>query len=271
MIQLDALPNTPLVAPSSLRLTAIVDTALCVGAGGSSGSLADKPIVRNARGQLFIPGSQLKGRLRHECEKLLRGLGWFILESPKAEQLSLDEEKDKEKFDAALRRHYRQVSDQVKAGQSEEALIEAYRRDFRSGIGNARGYHCLISKIFGNPILPARIVVDDLICLLTQDELPEVLRPGVSINRRRRVAEDQKVFFLETSPANAQLEFIGQLQFLPGVPEQAKPLILAGLRHIHALGGSKSAGLGWLSWHIEGDADTSNFDWSQLLPPGGAL
>jgi CRISPR/Cas system CSM-associated protein Csm3 (group 7 of RAMP superfamily) len=266
MIQLDTLTAAPRSAPPSITLTAVVDTALCVGAGGSSGSLADKPIVRNARGQLFIPGSQLKGRLRHECEKLLRGLGWFILESPKAEPLSLDEEK----FDAALRRHYRQVSDQVKAGQSEEDFIQAYGHDFRSGIGHARGYHCLISKIFGNPILPARIMVDDLICPLTKDELPEILRPGVSINRRRRVAEDQKIYFLETSPANAQLEFSGNLQFLPGVPEQAKPLILAGLRHIHALGGSKSAGLGWLSWRIEDDTDTSNFDWSQLLPPGGA-
>jgi CRISPR/Cas system CSM-associated protein Csm3 (group 7 of RAMP superfamily) len=68
-------------------LTAVIDTALCVGAGGSSGSLADKPIVRNAKGQLLIPASQLKGRLRHECEKLARGLGWQIFESPAAEKL----------------------------------------------------------------------------------------------------------------------------------------------------------------------------------------
>ena len=45
-----------------IDLTAVIDTALCVGAGGSSGSLADKPIVRNAEGKLTIPASQLKGR-----------------------------------------------------------------------------------------------------------------------------------------------------------------------------------------------------------------
>ena len=65
----------------SLNITAIIDTALCVGAGGSSGSLSDKPIIRNAEGNLLIPASQLKGRLRHECEKIARGLHWEIRES----------------------------------------------------------------------------------------------------------------------------------------------------------------------------------------------
>lgn len=50
-------------------------SALSVGAGGSSGTLADKSIVRNGRGQPIIPGSQLKGRLRHAAEALLRGIG----------------------------------------------------------------------------------------------------------------------------------------------------------------------------------------------------
>ncbi|MGA9380463.1 MAG: RAMP superfamily CRISPR-associated protein, partial [Phormidium sp.] len=66
----------------TINLTAIIDTALSVGAGGSSGSLADKPIIRNAKGQLIIPASQLKGRLRHECEKIARSLGWQIFVSP---------------------------------------------------------------------------------------------------------------------------------------------------------------------------------------------
>ncbi|MDY6802937.1 MAG: CRISPR-associated protein Csm3, partial [Cyanobacteriota bacterium] len=41
----------------SIELTAIIQTALCVGAGGSSGSLADKAIARTATGQLLIPAS----------------------------------------------------------------------------------------------------------------------------------------------------------------------------------------------------------------------
>ena len=80
MIILTAL-NRP---TTNISLTATIDSALCVGAGGSSGSLADKPIIRNADKKLLIPASQLKGRLRHECEKIARALQWSICESPKA-------------------------------------------------------------------------------------------------------------------------------------------------------------------------------------------
>lgn len=83
MINLDSI--NPAIA--SLAITATIDTALCVGAGGSSGSLADQPIVRTAEGKLLIPASQFKGRLRHECEKLARGLGWNVCDSPKAETM----------------------------------------------------------------------------------------------------------------------------------------------------------------------------------------
>ncbi|MDZ7960982.1 MAG: RAMP superfamily CRISPR-associated protein [Aulosira sp. DedQUE10] len=215
MITLRDLPPNQV---KNIKLTAIIDTALCVGAGGSDGSLADKPIIRNAQGQLLIPASQLKGRLRHECEKIARGLGWEIFASPKAETLCPTKAQVSEKFQS------------------------------RYHIDGYRGYHCLISKIFGNPILPSRIVVDDLICHIQRDDLPDVIRPGVTINRRRLTAEENKLFFLETSPANNQLEFTGEIHLLPDCPTYAKALILAGLRHIHALGGSKSAGLGWLRW-----------------------
>ncbi|WP_233258256.1 hypothetical protein [[Phormidium] sp. ETS-05] len=48
----------------------------------------------------------------------------------------------------------------------------------------------------------------------------------------------------------------------------AKPLILAGLHHINALGGSKSAGLGWLHWDTSGLLRDNNAVWSALLPGG---
>jgi CRISPR/Cas system CSM-associated protein Csm3 (group 7 of RAMP superfamily) len=219
-----------------IQLTAIIDTALCVGAGGSDGSLADKPIIRNAQRQLLIPGSQLKGRLRHECEKLARGLGWEIFTSPKAETLC-----------------------PTKAQVSEEFQS-------RYQIDGYRGYHCLISQIFGNPILPSRIIVDDLICDIERENLPDVIRPGVTINRRRLTAEENKLFFLETSPANNQLEFTGEIHLLPECPAYAKALILAGLRHIHALGGSKSAGLGWLRWKNLERLPKDDSVWEMLIP-----
>jgi CRISPR/Cas system CSM-associated protein Csm3 (group 7 of RAMP superfamily) len=233
MIFLKDLPQNQV---TTIPLTAIIDSALCVGAGGSDGSLADKPIIRNAQGQLIIPASQLKGRLRHECEKIADALGWQIFLSPKADILSPKED------------------------QVDERFREKYR------ITGYRGYHCFISQVFGNPTLPSRIIVDDLICPIPKDDLPEILRSGVTINRRRQTSEEKKLYFLETSPVNNQLEFTGSIHLLPDAPKYTKPLILATLRHVHALGGSKSAGLGWLRWK---DLDTLPVDhesWKYLLP-----
>ncbi|MBE9138825.1 CRISPR-associated protein Csm3 [Nodosilinea sp. LEGE 07088] len=238
MVQLSRLTQTTEAIP----LTALIDSALCVGAGGSSGSLADKPIIRNAQGQLLIPGSQLKGRLRHECEKLARALSWPICESPTPttmcpQRLGLDESRF------------------VQTG-----AYDIGKRDINENIQR----HCLICQIFGNPSLASRIEVDDLVCQVEPENLPEVLRPGVTLNRRRRTAEDQKLYYLETSPANVQLPFSGHLYLEPACLSQTKPLILAALHHIHALGGSKSAGLGWLRWQPF-DQTLEDKDWSSLL------
>jgi CRISPR/Cas system CSM-associated protein Csm3 (group 7 of RAMP superfamily) len=223
----------------SWDLTAIIDTALCVGAGGSSGSLADKPIVRNAKGQLLIPGSQIKGRLRHECEKLARALGWQVFYAPTAEALCPRE-------------------DQVWPHLRQRYQVPGYK-----------GHHCIVSQIFGDPILPSRLIVDDFICPLGVDELSEVLRPGVTINRRRRTAEEGKLYLLETSPANVQLEFTGAIHLLKPYThndsDYAKPLIYAALHRIYALGGSKSTGLGWLHWELLPKLSPDDAAWSGLV------
>jgi len=217
MIFLDEISNSSL---TSCEITAVIDSALCVGAGGSSGSLADKPIVRNSEGNLVIPGSQIKGRLRHECEKIARGLHWAVCYSPNPQTMCPQRAGLTENFDRP------------------EYHVPGYE-----------GKHCLICQIFGNPVLPSRILFDDLICTEDPENLAEVLRPGVTINRCRRTAEEQKLYFLETSPANAQLKFTGHIH-LPSQPNYAGALIIAGMRHIHALGGGKSAGLGWLHWEF---------------------
>jgi CRISPR/Cas system CSM-associated protein Csm3 (group 7 of RAMP superfamily) len=224
MIYLEQISNSNLV--ESYTITAIIETALCVGAGGSSGSLADKPIVRNSEGKLLIPASQIKGRVRHECEKIARTLCWEISESPNAKMMVIRRVNAHSGF------------------QRSEYEIPGYQET----------YHCLISQIFGDPILPSRVIFDDLICTQDPENLSEVLRPGVTINRRRRVAEEKKLYFLETSPVNAKLCFKGEIFIQPSLtparPDYAKALIWAGLKQIHALGGSKSAGLGWLSWDL---------------------
>jgi CRISPR/Cas system CSM-associated protein Csm3 (group 7 of RAMP superfamily) len=222
MIQLRTLPSNLV---ETIAIIAVIDTALCGGAGGSSGTLADKPIVRTSRGQLLIPASQFKGRLRHECEKLVRGLHWQVCESPNPQTMCPQ-----------------------RAGTAEDIARRFERPDYQV-VGDER-YHCRVCQLFGNPALPSRLLFDDLICTEDPANLPEVLRPGVTLNRRRRTAEHQKLFLLETSPANVQLRFQGEIHILPGCSPYAKALLLAALHHIHSLGGSKSGGMGWLHWEL---------------------
>lgn len=235
MIVLQQIRHTP----ETIRLSVQIDTALCVGAGGSTGSLADKPIVRTGNGRLLIPGSQVKGRLRHECEKLARGLGWPVCESPRAEMMC----PQRAAFSEEEKQHF---------------LISPYQTDR----DNEHRHHCLICQIFGNPSLASMLEVDDLVC--ETEDLPEVIRPGVTINRRRRTAEDAKLYFLETSPPALKLSFTGWLHLYPHSPPQTKLLISAAFKHIHAFGGRKSGGLGWLTWQGE-PWNLQNQDWSTLL------
>ncbi|AFY68748.1 protein of unknown function DUF324 [Thalassoporum mexicanum PCC 7367] len=193
-----------------ITIAATIDTALCIGAGGSSGSLADKPIVRDAMGRFVIPASQIKGRLRHECEKLGRALEWDVCGSPIAQNMCPQ----------------------------------------RASSPGQSGNYCKICQIFGNPRFPSHVLFDDLICKQDTASLPEFTRPGVTISRKLRTAKDQKLFYLETTPPASELKFEGNINFIPDRPGYAKPLIFAALKHINALGGSKSAGLGWLSWDL---------------------
>lgn len=246
-----SLANLTQTSTQSIQLTAVIDSALCVGAGGSSGSLADKPILRNTEGRLVIPASQIKGRLRHECEKLTRALNWPTCRSPVAQTMCPQ-----------------------RVGLSEDFSLDAYRISDRTppvpgSPEQPPQHHCLICQLFGNPVLPARLQFDDLVCAEPEATTPETLRPGVTINRRRGTAEDQKLYFLETSPANAALRFVGDIHLQSGAPDYAQALILAGLKHVHALGGSKSTGLGWLHWETAGIDAIDQAIWDRLAAPGG--
>jgi CRISPR/Cas system CSM-associated protein Csm3 (group 7 of RAMP superfamily) len=58
-----------------VSLEVLSETPVSVGAGGSAGTLADKVIARDSRNLPIIPGSQVKGRVRHAAEAIARSLG----------------------------------------------------------------------------------------------------------------------------------------------------------------------------------------------------
>jgi CRISPR/Cas system CSM-associated protein Csm3 (group 7 of RAMP superfamily) len=143
----------------TVDLTIRLRTSLSVGAGGSSGTLADKSILRDGWGRPIIPGSQVKGRVRHTAEALARSLGQHVAEQPEL----LD--------DACV----------------IQAIFGA------PGTRRAKIVFCdlPLHEPVADPRQPGR---DDL-----YGARRGYNRPSASINRRRITAEDGRLLFQETT------------------------------------------------------------------------
>ena len=180
------------------RLTAKVDTALCIGDSGSNDTGADKATVKTTDSKLYIPASTLKGIWRHACEAIAQGKGDHVCNSPRAENMCTSN-------------------------------------------------YCVICQIFGSPTLESRIYISDLTPTTDFGEEATVNRSGVTINRNRRVAEDQRLYFTETSIPNAEFEFSGDVSLSNDITDEQMQLLTAGLNYIHAIGSGKTRGLGWIN------------------------
>lgn len=212
-----------------IDLTLTVETALSVGAGGSGGVLADKAIVRDRLNRLILPGSHLKGRLRHACEVLARRGGLSVCDAPRPQTMC-----------------------------PHLGTIPA---------------PCPICQIFGSPAYPGPLHFDSLI-YAEATPFP-TLRPGVSLNRRRRTAEDQRLYFVETSPPGGQVHFHRSPAirgWLDAERAEAQTrLLLAGLAFLRTWGGGKSRGLGWGHVQWQARLDDEPLVFADLEAAIGAL
>ena len=184
----------------SLRIS--FATPPSVGAGGVTGTLADKVVTRDARGRFIIPASQVKGKLRHACKQLLRAQGVPLCHPPQPERMCPHDE-------------------------------------------DVKSPPCLLCKVFGSPAERSRLRFHDLAAEESESH-GETLRAMVSLNRRRRTAEAQRLFLVETAPNVSGLLF-GSEEAITGYVEDGGhlQLLLAGLRMLFAWGGGASRGLGW--------------------------
>lgn len=107
--------------------------------------------------------------------------------------------------------------------------------------------HCIICQIFGSPSLKSRIFINDLTLDNDLETETTAIRSGVTINRIRRVSEDARLYFTETSIPNADFEFSGKVLLSNDITSKQIELLTAGLNYIHAIGSGKTRGLGWLS------------------------
>lgn len=209
-----------------LAITAL--TPMCVGASGSAGGLADKALQRDAWNRPIIPGSQLKGRVRHSCERIAAALGVPICHAPAEPNMCPHGPQ-------AITRTSREELDRLRAG--------------------AGARQCVICAIFGSAMYPSPLRFDDLAATPDADFPParpyppdERLRPGVGIDRRRGAALDNILYLTETT--DARLVFRGAIRgrWLATPRDEVAPLVgllLAGIQTTTRWGGGSSRGLGW--------------------------
>jgi CRISPR/Cas system CSM-associated protein Csm3 (group 7 of RAMP superfamily) len=206
-----------------VQLRLVFDTPPSVGAGGSTGMVAaDKVVTRNAAGQYVIPGSQIKGKLRHACEQILRmQAGVPVCRAPRPEQMCPMAELD--------------------LGDRPDQRL------------------CVLCQILGSPGERSRLRFHDLVADV-EATVDATLRPMVSLNRKTRTAEDKRLFLVETAPYIRYLSFANTHAIVGHVDDMRHvQLILAGLKIVGAWGGGASRGLGWASAEARawlGDVET---------------
>lgn len=205
--------------PVSIGITLIFHTPPSIAAAGAVGSIADRVVERNAQGQFVIPASQVKGKLRHACEQILRGLGQAVCESPRAETMCPNQ-------------------------PGTDPPCHVCRIFGSPGWVSPLWFHDLVTELgkeeFGG------------------ERMAPSLRALIGMNRRRGTVAEKKLFLVETAPYFTSLRFTnpeaitGRLES----DEQVR-LLLVALRLIPAWGGMKSRGLGWIvkaevSAHFDG-------------------
>jgi CRISPR/Cas system CSM-associated protein Csm3 (group 7 of RAMP superfamily) len=206
------------MAEFRVNLTIRVETALSVGGAGTVGTLADKSLLRDGWNRPILPASQVKGRLRHACEAIARGLGIAICEGPVPEMTC------------------------PHLADEQIPLVKGQRC-------------CFICQIFGSPGYRGKLLFRDLVYIpATRDPVEqghlyaphEPLRPGVGLERRRGVVQEKLLFLTETTLPGTGSVFRADSAIYGNLPRvEHALLVLMGLEQILNWGGAKSRGLGW--------------------------
>ncbi|MBA2224969.1 MAG: RAMP superfamily CRISPR-associated protein [Gemmataceae bacterium] len=194
-----------------------------------------------ARGERvpFVPGSQIKGVLRHQCERLAALLGGEV------------------------------VSPHVVGAETDPALLEAFRPLAQSRL--------LIDRLFGSRFQGECLFVEDALPAPGDRRGTTRTHSRTAIDRLTGTAREQTLFVTEVVQGRAtRLHSRLQARHPAGSLTQdgdsfpfEYSLLLAGLLSLDRLGGDKSAGFGRCRIEIENNTvrwnDQSSFPLGQAL------
>ena len=194
-----------------IKVTVIMETPFSIGAGTLPGSLADKGLVRDRHGWPLLPGSSLKGVLRHQTERLARRLTHDVT---------------------------------LCQAPSPERMCQSTRYDDLCLLCRIFGSPWYPAPLqFDDLELTGPADVIEMLKDMAQPSFVTERRYGVAVSRRRRVAEDQLLYNREVFLPGVPLEFSGAI--VGRVEQSGLALLWAAARTLHNLGGARSGGLGW--------------------------
>lgn len=213
----------------------VTRTGLHIGAGGSGDPMAtDAPVVRNAAGEPFIPGSSLKGVVRSAAESLFRGRGqggpgglWSC--------------------------------DPITPGKAclTHDKIDVLRKPFDRGPKDfdSKGFakalwdkSCTVCRLFGSAGMAGRVRFPDL--PLEGELLFSELRNGVGIDRDKELAAHGVLYDFEAIPPGTGF---GLTVIVDNPCDAEIGLLLYLFQQLHeghlGLGGKSTRGLGQVAVH----------------------
>lgn len=206
-----------------ILVTITTRSPLYIGSGAQQGTLAQRGLLKDRDGWPYIPATSLKGKLRHSVEQI--------------------------------------VSTMPAGGP----ILDPHENRVRLPTD-------IVSTLFGAPWIAGLVLFEDfylvgpppLLAFKKENPNPRTTeRTGVSINRRRKVAADQRLYRTEVLWPGASLEFGGTLR--GELTRSQAGFLVAGLKLIPALGGGKTGGLGWISVATEVKADGQIWTDAELL------
>ncbi len=211
------------------------ETAFRIGAGRSTEVVGtDLPVVRDALGRPYIPGSSFKGVLRSRLESLVRAV------SNNRKIVCNPAESEEWCITAQGMQEFKERVRKVDARHRDEALTECIISE-----------SCLLCLTFGSPWLASKVLVRDLLV----DESLWVgqfqIRDGVAIDRDTETAAERKLYDYEVVPAGTRF---GVRLLMENSELWQWGMLFIGLKEFEQgyvpIGGSKSRGLGWvrLNW-----------------------
>jgi CRISPR-associated RAMP protein (TIGR02581 family) len=179
----------------------------------------DLPVIKDANGRPFIPGSSLRGAVRAYVERIVRtfepqaGNGKGASNPTRTEEWAIPPEKRQE---LARQRDY------------EQQIFE---------------HSCRVERVFGSPWLASRVRFTDLPLIETHASVEPELRDSVAIDREKESVANKYDFEAMPAGVRFQFELIAE-----NLNDEELGLVLLGVQALTngdiLIGGFKGRGLG---------------------------